>query len=191
MTKEQLVALGLTEEQAEKVVAGFGSMIPKSRFDEVNDANKQLKDDIKDRDKQLEDLKKVDAEGLQKKIEELQQTNKSNQDAYDAKIKQMQIDSAVEKALVGAKAKNTKAVKALLDLENAELDGESIKGLEDQLKALQESEDSKFLFNTESPKPNTLKGFKPGEKGNEPPGGGGTQPTSLFDAVKSHFSSEE
>ncbi|NYV67269.1 phage scaffolding protein [Bacillus sp. Gen3] len=189
MNKEQLIALGLTEEQADKIIEGFGTMIPKTRFDELNESNKQLKEDIKDRDKQLEDLKKIDAEGLQQKIQELQQTNKANQDAYDAKIKQMQIDSAVEKALVGAKAKNIKAVKALLDLENAELDGESIKGLEEQLKTLQESEDSKFLFNIETKNPTQLKGLKPGEKGDTPPGG--AQPLSLADAVKSHFTSQE
>ena len=46
MTKEQLLSLGLTEEQAEKVLAvsteekkGF---IPKNRFDEVNNSNKNL-----------------------------------------------------------------------------------------------------------------------------------------------------
>lgn len=184
------MALGLTEEQANKVVEGFGSMIPKARFDEVNDANKQLKKDVSDRDSQLEELKKVDAAGLQKKIEELQETNKKNQETYDAQIKQIQIDSAVEKALTGAKAKNIKAVKALLDLEKAELDGETIKGLDEQLKALQEGEDSKFLFDvkTES-KPPAFKGFKPGESGDG--GTPGAQPLSLADAVKMSLTSNE
>lgn len=189
MTKEQLMAMGLTEEHASKVMESLnGNFVTKARFAEVNDSNKQLKLDISDRDKQLEDLKKVDAEGLQKTIENLQATNKSNQEAYDVKIKQMKIDATVDRALVGAKAKNTKAVKALLDLENAELDGEVVKGLEDQLKKLQEGEDSKFLFNTEK---STFKGLKPGEKGDTPPGGSNTQPISLADAVKSHFTSQE
>ena len=62
MKKEQLLELGLTEEQAEQVLnlhkdtlAGF---IPKDRFDEVNDTKKDLEKQIRDRDEQVEDLKK-------------------------------------------------------------------------------------------------------------------------------------
>jgi HSP90 family molecular chaperone len=192
MKKEDLIKLGLDEETAQKVADASAEelkgFIPKTRFDEVNDAKKKLEGDVQERDKQLEDLKKVDAEGLQKKIEELQATNQSNQEAYDAKIKQIQLDAAVEKALLGAKAKNTNAVKALLELENAEIDGESIKGLDDQLKKLQEAEDTKFLFEP-AKAGNTFKGVKPGASGGDP--GGGGQPASLADAIKAHLTSSE
>ncbi|WP_438349926.1 phage scaffolding protein [Paenibacillus sp. FA6] len=191
MNKEQLMAMGLTEEQADKVLAGIGTTIPKSRFDEVNDAKKKLETDLVARDKQLEDLKKVDAEGLQAQIEKLQGENTTAKEQHEAQIKKIQIDGAVDRALTGAKAKNIKAVKALLDLDKAELDGETIKGLEDQLKKLQEGEDSKFLFDaqstTQQPK---FKGIKPGESGEGQPGGG-TQPSSLAEAVKMHFTSSE
>jgi len=43
-------------------------MIPKERFDEVNKAKKTLETQLTERDNQLEELKKVDAEGLQNKI---------------------------------------------------------------------------------------------------------------------------
>ncbi|WP_082389567.1 phage scaffolding protein [Lysinibacillus sp. ZYM-1] len=43
-------------------------MIPKERFDEVNKAKKTLETQLTERDTQLEELKKVDAEGLQNKI---------------------------------------------------------------------------------------------------------------------------
>lgn len=77
MNKEQLIALGLSEEQADKVVAGFGQMIPKSRLDEKIQEVKDLNEQITDRDKQLEELKKVDAKGLQAKIDELQTANET------------------------------------------------------------------------------------------------------------------
>ena len=57
-------------------------------------------------------------------------------------------------ALTSAKAKNLKAVKALLDLENAEIqeDG-TVKGLLENIETLKGAEDSKFLFETdEAPK---------------------------------------
>lgn len=189
MTKEQLMALGLSEEQATKIIEGFGTMIPKSRFDEVNDAKKQLEKDVADRDEQLEELKKSASanDDLKAEIEKLQGENTAAKEKYEAEVKQLKLSSAVERALTGAKAKNIKAVKALLDLENAELEGEDVKGLADQIKALQEGEDSKFLFeSTSNSKQQQYRGFKPGEKGER--GGQETAPTSLADAVQSHFS---
>jgi hypothetical protein len=193
MKKEDFLKLGLTEEQATKAAEASAEelkgFIPKSRFDEVNDTKKKLEEDIKTRDTQLEELKKVDAAGLQQKITDLQNENKTAKEKFDADLKKLQIDNAVEKALIGAKSKNVKAVKALLDLEKAELDGETIKGLDDQLKKLKEGEDTKFLFDVET-KQNTFKGVKPGEKTDKTPGSG-EQPKTLADAVKAHFESQE
>lgn len=55
-----------------------------------------------------------------------------------------------------------------MNLENAEFEGEDIKGLADQIKALQEGEDSSFLFEpTTENNQQQFKGMKPGEsKGN-------------------------
>ena len=58
MTKEELKALGLTDEQIGKVDEAYKGFIPKSRFDEVNEAKKKAEETIKERDKQLEALKK-------------------------------------------------------------------------------------------------------------------------------------
>ncbi|NLY77321.1 MAG: hypothetical protein GX080_04430 [Tissierellia bacterium] len=46
----------------------------------------------------------------------------------------MKFDYALEKALTVAKARNIKAVKALLDLENLKLADDKILGLDEQLK---------------------------------------------------------
>ena len=79
-----------------------------------------------------------DVEAMKKQIEDLQKANKDAADAHAAEVKQLKVNAAIESALVGAKAKNTTAVKALLkDLDEAELqeDG-TIKGLTEQIKAL-------------------------------------------------------
>jgi len=192
MTKEQLMAMGLTEEQATKVMESLnGNFVTKARFDEVNTAKKQLETDVKTRDTQLEELKKStgDAEALKKTITDLQTQNTTEKANYDAQVKKMQIDNAVEKSLIASKAKNTVAVKALLAgfLEKAELDGENIKGLDDEVKKLVEAEETKFLFNVET-KPG-FKGIKPGERKDGTPGG--NAPTSLAEAVRMHFESNE
>lgn len=149
MKKEILIAMGLTEEQADKVLEGFKGYVPKIRFDEVNETKKTAEAQLAERDKQLEALKKQsgDAEALKAEIEKLQGENKAAATKYAADLKAMQINNAVEREFVAAGAKNIKAVKALLnDLDKAELDGDTVKGLADQIKKLQEDEGSKFLF---------------------------------------------
>lgn len=160
VNKEQLIALGLTEEQADKVIAGFGAMIPKSRFDEVNQAKKDLEKQIADRDKQLEELKKIDAEGLQAKIDELQKANETTKSEYEAKLKETQLTSALKLALAG-KVHDADLVASLIDKEKIELgeDGNITKGLDEQIKSLQEAKS--FLFVENKPNTPTFKGFAP------------------------------
>lgn len=173
MKKEDLVKLGLDEEAAKKVADASAEelkgFIPKARFDEVNNEKKTLETTLAERNTQLETLKNStgDVEAMKKQIETLQADNKTKDEAHAAEIKKLKIDTAIDAALTGAKAKNAKAVKALLDLQNAELgDDGTVKGLTDQIKKLQSADDSKFLFDTEKKKP-TFKGAKPGESGNE------------------------
>jgi TolA-binding protein len=195
MTKEQLTEMGLTEEQATKVMESLnGNFVTKTRFNEVNTELNQAKNTLKDRDSQLETLKKStgDVEALNKKITELQAENKTKDEQHQAEIKRMKFDTALNAALVGAKARNPETVKPLLKafLEKAELDGESIKGLDAEIKKLTDSDDTKFLFDGDSKQDRTpgFKGVKPGENPNKnKPGGAGEAPKTLFDAVKSAY----
>ena len=157
MTKEELKALGLDDAAADKVatasIAELKNYVAKTKFDEVNESKKNLESQVADRDQQLETLKKStgDVETLKNQISELQETNKTAKTDYESKIKQMRIDYAVDAALNGAKAKNLTAVKALIDLKDADIDDDGkIKGLDKQLKKLTEGEDTKFLFDSES-----------------------------------------
>lgn len=166
MTKETLIALGLTEEQAGKVLDSYKGYVPKSRFDEVNNAKKTAEETIRARDKQLEELKKKsgDADALKAEIEKLQSENKTAADKFAADLKALKINNAVERALSSAGAKNLKAVKALLDLNEAEMDGEDVKGLADQIKRLKANEDTKFLFGETAPGFTGVKGGDNGKK---------------------------
>ena len=171
MKKEELVKLGLDEETAEKVANASAEelkgFVPKSRFDEVNNAKKTAEDTVKERDQQIESLKSAgNVDDLKQQITTLQNENKAKDKAHAAELLKVRIDSDVEAALTEAKAKNHKAVKALLDLEKAELgDDGKVKGLREQIAALTKAEDSKFMFNAvTAPK---MKGAKTGEDGIE------------------------
>lgn len=131
-----------------------------------------LKGQVKERDGQLETLKNStgNIEDLKTQIATLQADNQAKDEAHAAEIKKIKIDNAIETALNSAKAKNNIAVKALLNLENAELNEDgTIKGLKEQIEGLVKGEDTKFLFNSENTK--KFKGAVPGESGVEEPDG--------------------
>ena len=156
MTKETLMQMGLTEEQANKVMEGLnGSFVPKSRFNEVNTELQTAKNTIKERDTQLETLQKStgDVEALKKQITDLQTANTNQQKQHDEEMKQFKINAAVDKALTDAKAINPATVKPLLAafLEKANLaDDGTIYGLADEIGKLAKAEGTSFLFKADS-----------------------------------------
>lgn len=171
MNKEDLIAMGLTEEQAKKVMDSLDeNYVTKTRFNEVNEENKTLKKSVSDRDKQLEDLKKSsgDNEELKKQIETLQQENANQKKAHDAEMTQLRLDNAIDAALTAAGAKNIKAVRALIDTSKVKVgeDGK-LTGFDDLLSAVQKSDS--YLF-TEKQQKQSFKGFQPGASGNMKPG---------------------
>lgn len=171
MNKEDLIAMGLTEEQAKKVMDSLdGNYVTKTRFNEVNEENKTLKKSVSDRDKQLEDLKKSsgDNEELKKQIETLQQENANQKKAHETEMTQLRLDNTIDAALTAAGAKNIKAVRALIDTSKVKVgeDGK-LTGFDDLLSAVQKSDS--YLF-TEKQQKQNFKGFQPGASGNVKPG---------------------
>lgn len=124
MKKEELVEIGLTEELAAKVVEKYGEMIPKARFDEINERMKTAESQVKERDNQIETLKKSakDNADLQQQITDLQQQNKEAAEKYAADIKERSRNNSVALALTGKKAKSIAAAKTLFELEDADFD---------------------------------------------------------------------
>lgn len=147
-----------------KVMIDDGNFIPKSRFNEVNEAKKELEKQIVDRDKQLKDLssKAQGNEELTKQIEQLQLSNKQTQDDYENKIASIQFDYALDSALAGAKCKNSKALKALLDMDNIKYQEGKLEGLESQLEGLKK--EASYLFDIENNPGGS--GFNPGKDTN-------------------------
>ena len=171
MKKEELMKLdGMTDALAVAVLnlakGDTEGMIPKARLDEVIAERDNARKEHADVLKELGALQKEngDAAELRDKIKSLEDAAKDAQKEHDAEIHALKVDNAVNSALLGEKALNVKAVKALLNLDKAELDEDgTVKGLADQIKTLKAADDSKFLFGS-SP---ALKGAKAGESGDD------------------------
>lgn len=176
MTRKQLEDLGLTKEQADSVMKINGDDIENAKgtaSTEIKNLQTEvegLKTQVGDRDKQLETLKASagDNADLKKQIEDLQTENATAKATHESELNQLKIDFAVEKALTGAKAKNIKAVKALLELGEAKLDKDgNVKGLDEQIEKLRSGDDTKFLFEAQKQQKQqqNFKGFQPGASG--------------------------
>lgn len=141
-----------TEDIDKKVSEEIGKgFVARADFNALNETKKALDGQIKDRDKQLDDLKKSSGDNaeLQKQIEELQSQNKTVKAEYETNLKKVTLDSKIETALMGAKVKNTRAARALLDETKLSLDGNNLIGLDAQIEALKKSD--AYLFGDNKP----------------------------------------
>ena len=95
MKKEEIIALGIDAELAQKVADASAEelkgYVPKARFDEVNEAKKKAEEMLGERDGQLDKLKKSagDNEDLKNQIAELQKTNAATIKQHEAEMKQL------------------------------------------------------------------------------------------------------
>lgn len=187
MNKEDLIAMGLTEEQAKKVMDALdGNFVTKTRFNEINEENKTLKKSVSDRDKQLEDLKKSsgDNAALQQQISDLQKQNADQQRAHDEELARLKLDNAVEIALSGAKARNGKAVRAMLDMSKVKIseDGK-LSGFDEQIEALKKSDS--YMFDEQQTQ-QQFTGFQPGASSTVPNSTAAGYEARLADARKNN-----
>lgn len=137
--------------------------VPKEQYNTIAEAKKKLEQDLAERDKQLEDLKKVDAESLKAEIARLQEENKKAREAYEKELKDIQLTSAIKLALAG-RVYDEDIVANLIKEDQLVLgeDGKVV-GLDDQINALRETKS--FLFLPEQNNQQQL-GFQ--KVGNEP-----------------------
>ena len=185
MNKKELMNIGITDEQADSVLDMLkDAYVPLYRFNEINEKMKSYKSQLEDKTTEVEALnKKVgDTEKLKLEIQKLNEENAKASGEHMAELARMKKSNAIDGVLRDSKAKNVKAVKALLDLDKITFENDKLEGLDDQIKALQESDTSKFMFETDP-------GYKPkGTEPGEPSGGNPTKSLSFGEAIKAALS---
>ena len=168
MKKEDLMKLeGMTEDLATKIAEQSAEelkgMIPKTRLDEVIAERDNAKKDHADVLKQLGALQKEtgDVQSLKDKIAELETAAKESEKTHAAEIVKMQRANIDNELCIANKAKNNKAVLAMLDALDEKLDidayrAERVKQFESVVKS------DSYLFGS-----STMKGAKTGDSGND------------------------
>lgn len=134
-----------------KIIVDDGNFISKDIYDKVNDDKKAYKKQVENLQTDLEDIRKKagEVEGLNTVINDLKQ----NLEKKDKEIADREFNYSLDTALKDAKCKNTKALKALLDMEGIKYQEGKFEGLEKQLEGLKESDS--YLFDLDTAPGNT------------------------------------
>ena len=116
------------------------------RYSKVKNQKNELDKQLADRDKRIEELMKNNSSNteLLNQLEALKQENLNSKNEYESKISKLEFNYALDKALLGAKCRNTTALKALLRLDDIKMNEGKLEGLEEQLETLRENDG--YLF---------------------------------------------
>lgn len=186
MKTDYLKNLGITDQSViDQIMAENGRDVAKAKgeLDTYKTRVTDLENDIKTKDTTIATLQtKADmVDGLNQKVTQLEtdKTNLTNE--LNTKVAEIQATHDRENKVRDAKAKNVKAVMALLDPD---------KDTDEQLTALKAGEDTAFLFGDVQPTAPS------GTHLNNPPsngGTGGTPPTgkTLGEAIAAKFNSNK
>lgn len=138
--KEYIKSLGieLTEEQTKKLEEDNQNLIPKTRFDEVNQKLKDSQTMLSERDKQLEDLKAsaTNNEELKNKIAALEADNKKANEEWTTKYEELNFASAFKGAASKLKVKDKFLTQMQTQIDRSKLEKQedgTYKGLDDAL----------------------------------------------------------
>ncbi len=171
MKKEELIELGLSEEQAKTVMAEHGRTVTtlNAQISTLQASEKELQSQAA---KHAEDLKVLQknagtSEELKQQIKQLQKENSDKEQQYQQELIDIQRNSALNQVLTESKAKNVKAVAALLDNDAITLKDGQLIGAKEQLESLMKTD--AYLFDL---------GTKPGSYN---PAGGESVTTLSFE----------
>ena len=144
----------------------------KGSNDELKSQITQLQTQLNDKTNEYNTLKEStkDYDSLKNTITQLT-TDKTNlQNELNTKVSQIQKTHAIENGVRDAKARNSKAVLALLDMDKITFENGELNGLTEQLDNLKAGEDTSFLFGeTETTPSGTHKSTPPNNGGGNPP----------------------
>jgi regulator of protease activity HflC (stomatin/prohibitin superfamily) len=182
MKREFLEGLGLDKETIDKVMAEHGKDVAtvtgerdnyKAQAEQSEAQFKTLQANTKDNAELQQQLKDAQAERDQAKAD------------GEAQIATLQKGNAIELALRDASARNTKAVRALLDEDKLEMKDGKLTGLDDQLTAIQKDNDYLFQPAANAKKPTIT------NPGNPDPKGGSAASDSIVQRIQARLEGAE
>lgn len=170
MKREELEKLGLEKEAIDSIMALHGRDIEanKAKVSAAEAERDGLKSQLDEAAKAIESFKALDIEGVKKSADEWKAKAEQAQKDAEKQVYQVRYESALSDALKASKAKNVKAVRALLNEADLKLTDDGLVGLKEQLEKVKPEND--YLFESDVPTPKIVSG-------------GGNKPIENQDAV--------
>lgn len=170
MQRNELEKLGLEKEAIDQIMALHGRDIEanKAKAAAIEAERDGLKSQLDEAAKAIEGFKALDIEGVKKSADEWKAKAEQAQKDAEKQVYQVRYESALSDALKASKAKNVKAVRALLNEADLKLTDDGLVGLKEQLEKVKPEND--YLFESDVPTPKIVSG-------------GGNKPIENQDAV--------
>lgn len=168
MNRKFLEEQGLEKDQIDAIMKEHGKAVQsaQTQLEAEKEKAKNLQAQITDRDNDIMELKKSSSanEELTKQLETWETKYEEDTQALEDRLKSQQLQSAIELGVIQSGAKNTKAVTALLETDTLEIEDGKVKGLDEKITALKESDAYLFDIAEEPKDPVPPKGAQPGSQ---------------------------
>lgn len=158
MKTEELKEIGLTDDQIKKVFAINGKDIEKANSDlkkaqedlkAANDEKEQLNKTIETTKNELKKFDGVDIEAFKTQIKDLNDQMEKQKQDFEKQNQERAFLSKIDEKITGLKGKNSKAIRALLDLDVLRESKNQDKDIDDALKKI--ADDNKYMFGDVEP----------------------------------------
>lgn len=168
-TTEELLNLGLTEEQAKSVFALRGKELneDKSALETITQERDSLKTQLQKTEEQVEHLKSLEGISAKQKeaIDELQAEYDKYKDEAAAELAQTKKVSAINLALKDTNAFNPDKLMKFIDVDAIQLDENGKPQIDEVINGLKESDPYLFKSEESKPSPNILPQGNPAGEG--------------------------
>ena len=120
----------------------------KSGNEELKSQITQLQTQLNDKTNEFNTLKEStkDYNTLKESVTTLTTEKNNLQNEMNTKVSEIKKSHAIESSVRDAKAKNVKAVMALLDMDKITFENDQLSGISEQLETLSKGDDTSFLF---------------------------------------------
>jgi phage minor structural protein GP20 len=151
MTKEELQAIGLTDEQVQEVFKLRGSEVNelKDKISILETEKANLNTQIETANAQIKAFNEMDIDAIKQNLQNYETKYNDLKIQSEKDINNLKFNHSLDLALNNAKVKNVKAVKALLDIENLSNSKNIDTDLEQAITNLKETDS--YLFLEEQP----------------------------------------
>lgn len=147
MKKEDLVNLGLDDDQIKEIFRMRGIEIEKTKQTIADLEEKKAEAEQKLAEATKNTISPEDFEAVKNEKLQLEQKLADMVKVHQSEINEIKYNVALEKELTAAGAKDIKLVKTVLDTDKIKFEDGKIEGLSEQLESVKESYD--YLFNQE------------------------------------------